>query len=54
LLVDNARALVSDANPNHFHWNPPQFLELCATILSKLGISSRRQVAGWVARQFAD
>jgi len=28
LLVDNARALVTDANPAHFRWNP-QFLELC-------------------------
>jgi transposase len=28
LLVDNARALVSDASPNRFRWNP-QFLELC-------------------------
>lgn len=27
LLVDNARALVVDANPAHFRWNP-QFLEL--------------------------
>lgn len=28
LLVDNARALVVNANPTHFRWNP-QFLELC-------------------------
>ena len=28
LLVDNAKALVTDANPTHFRWNP-QFLELC-------------------------
>src|SRR5207302_7363698 len=28
LLVDNARALVTDSNPEHFRWNP-QFLELC-------------------------
>jgi transposase len=28
LLVDNARALVSDASPTRFRWNP-QFLELC-------------------------
>jgi hypothetical protein len=28
LLVDNAKALVLDANPAHFRWNP-QFLELC-------------------------
>jgi transposase len=27
LLVDNAKAMVIDANPAHFHWNP-QFLEL--------------------------
>jgi transposase len=27
LLVDNAKAMVVDANPTHFHWNP-QFLEL--------------------------
>jgi transposase len=28
LRVDNARALVTDSNPEHFRWNP-QFLELC-------------------------
>src|SRR5258706_2174040 len=28
LLVDNAKALVVDARPEHFHWNA-QFLELC-------------------------
>lgn len=28
LLVDNAKALVTDANPQHFRWNP-HFLELC-------------------------
>lgn len=28
LLVDNARALVTDAHPAHFRWNA-QFLELC-------------------------
>lgn len=28
LLVDNARALVTDANPAHFRWNA-QFLEVC-------------------------
>ena len=28
LLVDNPKAFVIDANPEHFRWNP-QFLELC-------------------------
>jgi transposase len=28
LLVDNAKAFVLDAKPDHFRWNP-QFLELC-------------------------
>ena len=53
LLVDNARALVVDANPSHFRWNP-QFLELCGhyRVQPRACQVRRAQTKGKVERPF--
>jgi transposase len=53
LLVDNARALVTDANPTHFRWNP-QFLELCGhyRVQPRACRPYRAQTKGKIERPF--
>jgi transposase len=53
LLVDNARALVTDANPTHFRWNP-QFLELCGhyRVQPRACQPYRAQTKGKIERPF--
>jgi transposase len=53
LLVDNARALVTDSNPKHFRWNP-QFLELCGhyRVQPRACRPYRAQTKGKVERPF--
>ncbi|MBV9134417.1 MAG: DDE-type integrase/transposase/recombinase, partial [Chloroflexi bacterium] len=53
LLVDNARALVTDANAEHFRWNP-QFLELCGhyRVQPRACRPYRAQTKGKIERPF--
>ena len=53
LLVDNARALVTDANPAQFRWNP-QFLELCGhyRVQPRACRPYRAQTKGKIERPF--
>jgi hypothetical protein len=53
LLVDNARALVTDSNPTNFRWNP-QFLELCGhyRIQPRACRPYRAQTKGKIERPF--
>jgi transposase len=53
LLVDNARALVTDANPTNFRWNP-QFLELCGhyRVQPRACRPYRAQTKGKIERPF--
>jgi transposase len=53
LLVDNARALVTDSHPEHFRWNP-QFLELCGhyRVQPRACRPYRAQTKGKIERPF--
>lgn len=53
LLVDNAKAFVTDANPRHFAWNPA-FLELCGhyAVQPVACQSARPRTKGKIERPF--